>query len=256
MTPFNLFLLLLKKTNTYLFHKNKIRTIFEPDDSSAQFIGQDASDLIKRRIESNIPFVVGRLGIELDILLNFKELKLNRLLYNYKYVTNQLYFKDWNKNNINLLCTNAGFFPNEILEIEKFSKLMINELENVDIWGSFSSIDNCFKNELFHTTKIRLTDIDPFLHRNPWSEALTGKRVLVIHPFEKTIISQYNRRYQIFENKKILPEFELKTIKAVQSIAHSNSEFKDWFDALNSMKMKIKETDFDIAIIGCGAYSL
>ena len=52
----------------------------------------------------------------------------------------------------------------------------------------------------------------------------------------------------------MLPDFELKTIKAVQTIAGQKSEFETWFDALDSMKEKIRNIDFDIAIIGCGAY--
>ena len=52
----------------------------------------------------------------------------------------------------------------------------------------------------------------------------------------------------------MLPDFELKTIKAVQTIAGQKSEFETWFDALESMKDQISKTDFDIAIIGCGAY--
>ena len=49
--------------------------------------------------------------------------------------------------------------------------------------------------------------------------------------------------------------YELKTIKAVQSIAGNQPEgFGDWFEALDWMKREIDKTDFDIAIIGCGAY--
>ena len=54
----------------------------------------------------------------------------------------------------------------------------------------------------------------------------------------------------------VLPAFELITIKAVQSIAGNNCGFKNWFEALDSMKEKIFATDFDIAIIGCGAYGM
>ena len=59
----------------------------------------------------------------------------------------------------------------------------------------------------------------------------------------------------LFEDGNVLPEFELKTLKAVQSIANNTSTgFVDWFDALNDMKKQIDSIDFDIAIIGCGAY--
>lgn len=58
----------------------------------------------------------------------------------------------------------------------------------------------------------------------------------------------------MYENQKVIPIFELKTIKAVQTIAGEKSEFETWFDALDNMKKQIDNIDFDIAIIGCGAY--
>ncbi|MDO4763882.1 MAG: hypothetical protein Q4A00_05820 [Flavobacteriaceae bacterium] len=58
----------------------------------------------------------------------------------------------------------------------------------------------------------------------------------------------------MYDNQLVLPNFELKTLKAIQTIAGEKSEFKTWFDALESMKEQIDNIDFDIAIIGCGAY--
>lgn len=83
--------------------------------------------------------------------------------------------------------------------------------------------------------------------------------MLVIHPFEKTIRYQYeHRRNELFANPEVLPEFELKTIRAVQSIAGNRpKEHKDWFAALHYMEHQIDEVgDFDVALIGCGAYGM
>ena len=60
----------------------------------------------------------------------------------------------------------------------------------------------------------------------------------------------------MFPNENWLPEFSLKVIKSVQSAAGEKPPFKDWFEALEFMKKEIKYSDFDIAIIGCGAYGL
>ena len=55
----------------------------------------------------------------------------------------------------------------------------------------------------------------------------------------------------------MLPEFQLKTLKAVQTLAGNQDErFHTWFDALDYMFIKAMEIDFDIAIIGCGAYGM
>lgn len=256
MNKSNIILDSLRKFHTLFFLKKILPNIQASNEENVDYSHQEASDIIKNKILNNTPFVVARLGTELYTLLNYKEVKLPYLVYSYKYITKQLYYKGWANYNIENLCNFTGFFPPLISEVEKFSALMIDELKYVDIWGCFSTVENHFKNELKHTIKIRLADIDPFLHENPWTESLKGKKVLVIHPFEKSIISQYNKREFLFENKNILPEFELKTIKAVQTLGNLICEFNDWFEALDSMKKKIKETDFDIALIGCGAYSL
>ena len=49
----------------------------------------------------------------------------------------------------------------------------------------------------------------------------------------------------------------MHTIKAVQTIAdQQDSRFDTWFDALEYMKDEISKVDFDIALIGCGAYGM
>ena len=54
-----------------------------------------------------------------------------------------------------------------------------------------------------------------------------------------------------------MPEFELKTLKAVQTIAGEKDErFSTWFEALEYMFEETMKIDFDIAIIGCGAYGM
>ena len=40
------------------------------------------------------------------------------------------------------------------------------------------------------------------------------------------------------------------------SIAGEKTEFKTWFDALDFMKKQMDQTDYDIALIGCGAYGM
>lgn len=42
-------------------------------------------------------------------------------------------------------------------------------------------------------------------------------------------------------------------IRAVQSLG-GNSQFKDWFEALEYMKTEIDKVDYDICLIGAGAY--
>ena len=58
---------------------------------------------------------------------------------------------------------------------------------------------------------------------------LENKKVLIIHPFIDTILSQYNFREKIFENKDILPKFDIETVKAVQSLSGEDRDLKIGF---------------------------
>ncbi len=97
--------------------------------------------------------------------------------------------------------------------------------------------------------------MEPYWAERPWSRALKGKKVLVVHPFAALIEKQYREhRTHLFENPDVLPEFELQTIEAVQSLGGDAGQFKTWFEALHYMEEEIDKRDFDIALIGCGAY--
>lgn len=130
---------------------------------------------------------------------------------------------------------------------------MIKDSKEIDILGSWRKEENL----LVDTSSIKLVHLlclEPFHAQNPWTRALKGKKVLVIHPFAQTIEKQYtNNRNLLFTNPDILPDFELQTLIAIQSLG-GKSQFNTWFDALQYMKDEIDKRDYDIALIGCGAY--
>jgi hypothetical protein len=120
-----------------------------------------------------------------------------------------------------------------------------------------------FLNEVenyLHTTysknslKVHHRSIEPFYFNNPWSEALGGKKVLIIHPFRDTIISQYEKRNDLFKTN-VLPKFDLKVIKSPQSIS-GNKPHSSWKESYEITKNEINRIDFDVALLGCGSYGL
>lgn len=156
------------------------------------------------------------------------------------------------------LCINAGFFPASIEMNDRFVKLMHEVIPDIDILASYVYCERYISEELSNCTKVNLEGFyAPFLYPNPWSRILRGKKVLVIHPFIESIKTQYAKRDLLFENKDVLPEFaSMQTIKAIQSIAGNECGYADWFEALESVKRRMEQIDFDIALIGCGAYGL
>ena len=206
---------------------------------------QNGNDVCKELLQNDSPCMIGRVGtVEMGIIQAYidKEAKV---------------LKHISKQKVNLLCNNAGFFPNEENEICKFAKLYIECAREVDVFGVFGShAEDFFLNKYAPMARLmQFTSLEPFYFRNPWSYALKGKRVLVIHPFEESIKKQYERREVLFDNPQVLPEFELITIKAVQTIGDSTAGFRNWFEALEYMKTEIDKVNFDIALIGCGAYA-
>lgn len=156
---------------------------------------------------------------------------------------------------------NAGFFPTSNYYLSRFSYEFLELTKDIDILGTWSLKGEDFvcSNYLNKNSKlVALDTINPITFKQPWSQYLKGKKVLVIHPFEESIKKQYEKRELLFENKNILPEFELITMKPVQSIADNkeNLPYKNWFEALDAMKKQIDNIDFDVAIIGAGAYGI
>ena len=133
---------------------------------------------------------------------------------------------------------------------------MLNDTKEISILASWLNTECFIENYFDNVIKVRLAEIEPYYHKKPWTVALEGKKVLVIHPFTDTIKKQYQKKELLFDNEEMLPSFTLKTIQAVQSIGNKPNGFSDWFEALDFMKKQVDDTDFDIAIIGCGAYGL
>lgn len=214
-----------------------------------------ASELIYNLLASGKPCMIARYGaFELASVVNYLGVRNphHSLL---KYITGKELQWWWNKRLMGFMQTNAGFFPVTEENLMKFGEMMVEDSKQVDILGSWLPDEETmiagFKLDL---TKVTLLSLEPYWSKNPWSRILEGKKVLVVHPFASLIERQYEeKREALFDDKRVLPKFELKTIKAVQSIG-GDCQFENWFEALDSMKAQMDATDYDIVLLGCGAY--
>lgn len=164
-----------------------------------------------------------------------------------------------NAETIKVSCIQSGVFPIEDWVLEKFTDLILEHSRNIDFLGTFRMVQEDFYIKHYCPKSVFLTHLYMYnfwFYDLPFTSALEGKKVLVIHPFEDSIQNQYKKRELLFTNEKVLPRFELKTLKAVQSIAGESNKFQNWFDALEHMYNEAMKIDFDIAIVGCGAYGL
>lgn len=213
-----------------------------------------ASEMIYNLLISDKPCMIARFGsTELSALVNY-------LGVNSKYHSALKYIKGeqpewwWNKNIMNQMQQWSGFFPPTPENMQRFGDLMMEDMKELDLLGSWVKNEAWFIDMINNVPRIWLDYLIPFLSKNPWSRALEGRKILIVHPFAQSIISQYNQRKVLFKDQRVLPQFKsFEVIKAIQSLG-GNNNFQTWFDALNYMKRQMDMTDYEICLIGCGAY--
>lgn len=168
--------------------------------------------------------------------------------------------KDLSQSVIDDMQRQSGFFPNDVALMPRYAQVVEETSREVDFLATYATPYENYMVSSFMGPDLFVSDnraLEPFYfqHNHPWSKALEGKRVLVIHPFEDSIKKQYAIRQKLFSDPEVLPEFELHTLKAVQTIVGTKDDrFETWFDALEYMYQEAMKIPFDIALLGCGAY--
>lgn len=212
-----------------------------------------SGQLIYNILAGNNPCMISRFGsTELSCLSNYLSVQSGTKDY-LGYIKGKVKPWWWESSIILQMKNWSGFFPPTIEKVEQFCKLMLNDIPEVDILGSWLADETLFEDKLKNAAKVRLYTLEPFWSKVPWTRALENKKVLVVHPFKNSILHQYQKRSLIFNNN-LLPQFELKTLQAIQSLGGDTEQFSDWFQALDYMKSEIEKIDFDICLLGCGAY--
>ncbi len=215
----------------------------------------EASKLIIDLLSKTTPCMITRFGsTELNVISNYRGIKEHKHKF-IKYIKGESPQWWWNEQGIKELFSCSGFFPTTENNIISFSNLMINNIPNIDILGSWRPEEYYFKEELKSCKLVSLRLLEPFWSSIPWTSILENKNILVIHPFADTIEKQYKKRELLFTDKRILPTFKnFYTIKAIQSLGGYDKRFKTWFEALSWMEQTMDSINYDICLIGCGAY--
>jgi len=195
---------------------------------------------IKKLLQENKPFMAGKLGNTEKKIMKLKE-------------HGQSYDPMRNEGSFN-----AGVYPSTDEIFNFFCGVYIDAIKNIDVFGSslgyddFEIINKYNSNYNYYGMRC----LDPYCWDDPWSYELKDKNVLVIHPFTESIKKQFAIKDKLFENKKILPDFNLLTYRAKQTNAGGMGDGLDYKSALNTMIEDIQKIDFDVALIGAGGYGL
>ena len=205
---------------------------------------EDGNDLARGLLESGRPFLFARCGAtEMRTAADYLQ-------------KGGVGFAEKTREDIRNL---SGVFPTDDAALAKFCRTYIECAHTADLlalWNVGAErevVRGCGS----ATRYTRLRALEPYYHPHPWSAALAGKRVLVVHPFKTTIERQYARREQLFPGTDILPQFaDLRIVQAVQGLAGADTGYASWFDALTAMEQQMDAAPYDVAIIGAGAYGL
>lgn len=250
--------ILTKLRKSYTYRKKINLNNIAAHTFSPDYTGDSASIYIKSVLENNKPAMIARFGsVELRILNNYLDLTKSKIKQCIDFVKGEQIYFEWQDS---IFDYNFFLFSkkNESRKslIKKYYELYNNDLKQLDVLGSWLEEEKKIKKYYPKRLKtVFLLDLEPYYHTQPWSKVLEGKKVLVIHPFEESIYSQYKKRESLFKNKDVLPKFDLNVINTFHTFSGINqNNFDDWFEVLESMKKQMDETDYDVAIIGCGPY--
>jgi len=203
------------------------------------------ADTIRECLLNKIPYCIGKIGGN----------EANAVVFNDLGTVSQ------KKLAYDRLCFFAGFFPNEYSEemLEKYANVQTDAISKLDMLVYYNKDYEEYLLKRYASKKLAWVDVvGSWSQEIFWTSELEGYKVVVVHPFAELIKRQYEQnRDKIYENSNVLPKFELRVVQAVQTIGSSgNDMFESWFDALDFMYHEIMKEDFDIALIGCGAYGL
>ena len=184
------------------------------------------NDLARELLESGQPFLFGRCGAtEMRTVADYLQ-------------NGGKDFDDRTREDIRNL---SGVFPTDDATLEKFCRIYVKCAQNAELlalWNVGAEREVIRGCDATRFTELRA--LEPYYHAKPWSAALAGKRVLVVHPFRKTIVAQYARRAQLFPGKNVLPEFaSLTVVQAVQGLGGQDTGYASWFDALAAMEREM-----------------
>ena len=212
------------------------------------------SNEIAEWIESGKPMLLARLGgTEGNIAGQYCEKVLN---LRKSYLSQTL---DW-------LFTTSGFFADDYedrtIAVDEYARLTLEGLKECDFLSAMFPpkiyMPYFFKRFATNATPT-FSDFGPYFDipvENTWVRALKNKKVLVINSFTDSIAYQYRRKDQLVRSKEFeLPDFELLTYRTyVTQVGERPGGFANSFQVLDRMLNDIRKYDFDVALIGAGAY--
>jgi hypothetical protein len=205
---------------------------------------------IKRVIESNQPFFIGRIaGIELQTAYNLVEKNTMELSYNKIELENNAGIRVENHDSLTHYTTNLIQSYEHCTHIAEWD-------QKGDVFAITGKGQNMIAERTSHIPKLNALSLEPYYFEESWMTALKGKRILIIHPFVITIQKQVENLSALFPNRSWFEDCTFQLVKPPLTLA-GNHQNKFWEEHYKECIQSIKQCDtFDIALVAAGGYGM
>lgn len=153
----------------------------------------------------------------------------------------------------------GGIFPDSDEVLSRFAdeySILLREMDLLGVWFNRNEA-RIIHRFAMDSLLAPMQCLEPFYFDDPWSGRLHGKKVLVVHPFVETIAQQMAKRERIWpHNPDILPAMDVRFLRVPQNAAVMAPWFPDWFSTLEYLRKELRHIDFDVAVVGAGAWSI
>ena len=210
-------------------------------------------DYAKKLLEES-PFLAGKIGGAELMALEFMDhkIKLN-------------WPRGWSwERPVRRLHNNAGFFPIEKKAFLKWHELMADAIASTDFLCNWQTDPflRLYENKLIESLAPESKSIKHDMLSRLILPTIAPFRWLVVSPFVKTMKKQVIHLKDIHdpEGKNSIDwDYIARTCQFVRCPFQSHLEpspYASWEDGLEKLTMEVSSKDFDLALIGAGAWSL
>ena len=214
---------------------------------------------IFEKLNKNECFIIPRVGgIENNIVYRYY-----KLIEEYKNNKNRfentnlgIYYSDYL---LHRFKNNAGIVLKSLEDVRIYSKLYLESFKNSEMYCVWDKNGYVYHKthevvlEKFQKDTIWAftLDIYHYIHLEPWTLSLKGKKILIISSFVETIREKVKIREKIY-NIDLFPECEFIFLKPPQT--HGNNKSRVFHEELNDFIIEIKKikNNFDVALVSSG----
>jgi len=166
-----------------------------------------------------------------------------------------------------VLKNNAGIRIGSWKQAQEFSDIHFNSFQQAKLitaWAPWDAVymstqdahkmigDIAIKNRA-GVVHARVLDIYHYIHRQPWTHALRGQRILIISAFVDSIRAKIDTGEKIY-GVDLFPDCEFVFVKPPQTQASNPSRvFTEELYDFNKDVEAVRDA-FDVALVSCGGY--